>query len=186
MAEKLRPRLAELYIKEIRPALQKQFGVSSVMAVPRLEKIVLNIGLGDAVQNPKLVEGAVDDLMRISAQRPVVTRARKSIANFKLREGMPIGVAVTLRRDRMYDFLERLISVAIPRIRDFRGLSTKGFDGRGNYTLGVREQIIFPEIDLDKVEQIEGLSVTVVSSAKNDEEGQALLRALGMPFRTQN
>ena len=177
-------RLAERYDAEIRGALQKQLGVKSAMAVPRLEKIVINVGLGEATQNPKLVDQAVNDIARIAGQRPVVTRARKAIANFKLREKMPIGVAATLRHDRMYEFLDRLIHVALPRVRDFRGLSTKGFDGRGNYTLGLREQSIFPEVDLDKVEKVLGMSVTLVTSARNDEQGKALLGALGIPFRT--
>jgi large subunit ribosomal protein L5 len=184
MAETQKPRLAERYQSEIRGALKEQFALSSVMAVPRLDKIVLNIGLGEAVQNPKLVDQAVDDLTRISGQKPVVRKARKAIANFKLREGMPIGVAVTLRRDRMWEFLDRLIGVALPRVRDFRGLNDRGFDGRGNYTMGLREQIIFPEIDLDKVEKTLGLSVTMVTSAETDEQGRALLRALGLPLRT--
>jgi large subunit ribosomal protein L5 len=184
MAETQKPRLAERYQSEIRGELKEQFALSSVMAVPRLEKIVLNIGLGEAVQNPKLVDQAVDDLTRISGQKPVVRKARKAIANFKLREGMPIGVAVTLRRDRMWEFLDRLIGVALPRVRDFRGLNDRGFDGRGNYTMGLREQIIFPEIDLDKVEKTLGLSVTMVTSAETDEQGRALLRALGLPLRT--
>ncbi len=184
MGAKERSRLAERYFSEIRSALQGQFSLSSMMAVPRLEKAVLNIGLGEAVQNPKLIDGAVDDLTRISGQRPIVTRARVSIANFKLREGMPIGVAVTLRRERMYEFVDRLINASLPRVRDFRGLSLNGFDGHGNYTLGIREQIIFPEIDLDKVEKTCGLSATLVTTAPDDEQGQALLRALGMPFRS--
>lgn len=176
--------LARRYHDEVRPQLQQQLGVASVMAVPRVEKVVINIGLGAATQNPKLIDQAVDDLARIAGQRPVVTRARKAIANFKLREGMPIGVSVTLRRDRMYEFLERLINVALPRVRDFRGLNPRGFDGRGNYTLGLREQIVFPEIDLDKVEKINGLSVSIVTTARTDEQGRALLTALGVPLRT--
>jgi len=183
-AKKKKSRLAERYDAEIRDALQKQLGVKSRMAVPRLEKIVINVGLGEATQNPKLVDQAVIEIGRIAGQRPVVTRARKAIANFKLRENMPIGVAATLRHDRMYEFLDRLIHVALPRVRDFRGLSTKGFDGRGNYTMGLREQTIFPEIDLDKVEKVIGMSVTLVTSAGNDEQGRALLNALGIPFRT--
>ena len=184
MKQAKKSRLAERYDKEIRDALQKQLGVKSRMAVPRLEKIVINVGLGEATQNPKLVDQAVTEIARIAGQRPVVTRARKAIANFKLRENMPIGVAATLRHDRMYEFLDRLIHVALPRVRDFRGLSPKGFDGRGNYTLGLREQSIFPEIDLDKVEKVIGMSVTLVTSAHNDEQGRALLNALGIPFRT--
>jgi large subunit ribosomal protein L5 len=177
------PNLQVRYVGEIRPALQKQFGFTSVMAVPRLEKIVVNMGLGAAVQNPKMIDQAVEDLARIAGQRPVVTRARKSIANFKLREGMPIGASVTLRKARMYEFLERLIRIALPRVRDFRGLNDRGFDGNGNYTLGVREQTIFPEVDLDKVEHVVGLSVTLVTSAENDEHGRALVEALGMPLK---
>ena len=182
--QKQKSRLAARYDTEIRDALQKQLGVKSRMAVPRLEKIVINVGLGEATQNPKLVDQAVNEIGRIAGQRPVITRARKAIANFKLRENMPIGVAATLRHDRMYEFLDRLIHVALPRVRDFRGLSTKGFDGRGNYTMGLREQTIFPEIDLDKVEKVIGMSVTLVTSANNDEQGRALLNALGIPFRT--
>ena len=184
MSDKYKPRLAERYATEVRGALKEQFGLSSVMAVPRLQKIVLNVGLGEAVQNPKLIDQAVDDLTRISGQKPLVARARKAIANFKLREGMPIGVSVTLRRDRMYEFLDRLIGVALPRVRDFRGLNERAFDGRGNYSLGLNEQIMFPEIDLDKVEKTMGLSVTIVTTAPNDEQGQALLRAMGLPLRT--
>jgi large subunit ribosomal protein L5 len=184
MKQATRARLARRYDEEIRQTLQKQLGVPSAMAVPKLEKVVLNVGLGEAVQNPKLIDQAVSDLTRISGQRPVVTKARKAIANFKLREGMPIGVSATLRRDRMYEFLDRLINVALPRVRDFRGLNPRGFDGRGNYTMGIREQIIFPEIDLDKIEKVIGLSVTLVTSAPNDEQGRALLVALGVPFRS--
>ena len=184
MKQAKKSRLAERYDKEIRDALQKQLGVKSRMAVPKLEKIVINVGLGEATQNPKLIDQAVIEIARIAGQRPVVTRSRKAIANFKLRENMPIGVAATLRQDRMYEFLDRLIHVALPRVRDFRGLSPKGFDGRGNYTLGLREQSIFPEIDLDKVEKVLGMSVTLVTSADNDEQGRALLNALGIPFRT--
>jgi len=182
--EAVKARLAQRYDDEIRHALQQQLGVATRMAVPRLQKIVINVGLGEAVQNPKLIEQAVNDLSRITGQKPVVTRARKAIANFKLREGLAIGVAATLRRERMYEFLDRLIHVALPRVRDFRGVSPKGFDGRGNYTMGLREQIIFPEIDMDKVEKVIGMSVTLVTSADNDEQGRALLDALGIPFRT--
>jgi len=184
MTESNGTRLGTRYAQEILPALKSDLKIKCSMAVPRLEKIVVNIGLGEAVQNPKLIDQAVDDLSRIAGQRPVVRKARKAIANFKLREGMPIGVAVTLRRQRMWEFLERLISVALPRVRDFRGLNPKGFDGRGNYTLGVREQIIFPEIDLDNVEKILGVSVTLVTSAADDTQGRALLKALGVPLRT--
>jgi len=180
-----KPTLQKRYEDEIRPALQKEFGLSTVMAVPRLEKVVINVGLGDAVQNPKLIDGAVEQIARITGQKPVVTRARKAISNFKLREKMPIGVAVTLRRERMYEFLERLIRVALPRVRDFRGLPNKGFDGRGNLSLGLKEQIIFPEIDLDKIDKLHGLSVTIVTSASDDVQGRALLVQLGMPFRPQ-
>jgi large subunit ribosomal protein L5 len=176
--------LARRYHDEIRKQLKEQLGVASFMAVPRLEKVVLNIGLGAATQNPKLIDQAVDDMARISGQKPVVRRAKKAIANFKLREGVPIGVSVTLRRDRMYEFLERLIHVALPRVRDFRGLNPRGFDGRGNYTLGLREQIVFPEIEIDKVEHVHGLSVSIVTSARDDEQGRALLTALGIPLRT--
>jgi large subunit ribosomal protein L5 len=164
--------------------LKKQLGMASFMAVPRLEKVVLNIGIGAATQNPKLIDQAVNDLARISGQKPVVRKAKKAIANFKLREGVPIGVSVTLRRDRMYEFLERLIHVALPRVRDFRGLNPRGFDGRGNYTLGLREQIVFPEIEIDKVEHVHGLSVSIVTTARDDEQGRALLTALGIPLRT--
>ncbi|TFH25317.1 MAG: 50S ribosomal protein L5 [Myxococcales bacterium] len=184
MSDKHKPRLAERYATEVRGALKEQFGLTSVMAVPRLQKIVLNIGVGEAVQNPKLIDQAVNDLTRIAGQKPVVARARKAIANFKLREGMPIGVSVTLRRDRMYEFLDRLIGVVLPRVRDFRGLNERAFDGRGNYSLGLSEQIIFPEIDLDTVEKTMGLSVTIVTTAPNDEQGRALLRAMGLPLRT--
>ena len=177
------PRLKRKYEQEVVPYLQKEFGYKSPMQVPRLTKVVVNMGLGDAVQNPKIVDAALEELSAIVGQRPVVTRAKKSIAGFKLRQGMPIGVAVTLRRDRMWDFVDRLISFALPRVRDFKGVSPKAFDGRGNYTLGVREQIIFPEIDYDKVDRIKGMNVTFVTTAETDEEGRALLRALGMPFR---
>ncbi len=178
-----KPMLQRRYEDQIRPVLQKEFGLSSVMAVPRLEKIVINVGLGDAVQNPKLIDGAVDQVGRITGQRPVVTRSKKAISNFKLREKMPIGVAVTLRRERMWEFLERFIRVALPRVRDFRGLPNRGFDGRGNLSIGLREQIIFPEIDIDKIEKIQGMSVTIVTTAGNDAQGRALLTQLGMPFR---
>jgi large subunit ribosomal protein L5 len=180
-----KPTLQRRYEDQIRAVLQKEFGLSSVMAVPRLEKIVINVGLGDAVQNPKLIDGAVDQIGKITGQRPVVTRSKKAISNFKLREKMPIGVAVTLRRERMYEFLERFIRVALPRVRDFRGLPNKGFDGRGNLSIGLREQIIFPEIEIDKVDKIQGMSVTIVTTAPNDAQGRALLTQLGMPFRPQ-
>lgn len=177
-------RLEERYHSEIAPALQEQFGFTSRMAVPRLEKVVINIGLGEAVQNPKMVDGVAQGLARITGQRPVVTKARKSIANFKLREGMPIGVTVTLRRAHMYEFLDRLINIALPRVRDFRGLPDRGLDGRGNYTLGIREHTIFPEIQIDELEKTHGMSITVVTSAENDETARALLDAIGVPFKS--
>lgn len=179
----MKPRLQEKYSTEVKPALIKEFGFKNVMEIPKVSKITLNFGLGEAVQNPKIIEKAVEQMTAIAGQKPVITRAKRSISNFKLREGMPIGVTVTLRRDKMYEFLDRLIAVAIPRIRDFRGVSPKAFDGRGNYTLGVREQIIFPEIEYDTVEKIRGLNVTITTTARNDDEGRALLRHLGMPFR---
>jgi large subunit ribosomal protein L5 len=165
------------------PAMMKSFGYKNPNQVPRLEKIVLNMGLGEALANNKILESAVEQLAAISGQKPVVTRARKSIANFKLRQGQAIGAAVTLRSDRMYEFLDRLINVALPRVRDFKGVSTKAFDGRGNFTLGIREQIIFPEINYDQIEKVKGLNVSIVTTAKNDEQGLALLRHFGMPFR---
>lgn len=175
--------LKEIYQNECVSALKEEFGYKNAMQIPRIEKIVLNMGLGEAVQNPKIVEGAAEELTRIAGQKAVVTRARKSIATFKLREGMPIGCRVTLRGEKMYDFLSKLINIALPRVRDFRGVSAKGFDGRGNYSLGIQEQIIFPEIDYDKIDKIKGLNVTIVTTAKTDEEGRALLRLLGMPFK---
>jgi large subunit ribosomal protein L5 len=175
-------RLKTRYQDEIRPALIERFGYSTPMQAPRVEKIVLNMGVGDAKQDSKVLDAAADQLAQIAGQRPNVRRARKSIAAFKLREGMPVGVSVTLRRERAYEFLDRLLSVAIPRIRDFRGLRATSFDGRGNYTLGVREQIIFPEIDYDAVDQVRGLDVTITTSAPTDEEAYALLEAFGMPF----
>ncbi|MCA9860170.1 MAG: 50S ribosomal protein L5 [Thermomicrobiales bacterium] len=175
-------RLKEKYNAELVPALMKHFEYDNVMQVPKLEKIVVNIGLGEAVQNAKAVDAAVGDLGQITGQKPVVTRAKKSIAAFKLREGMPIGAMVTLRGEMMYEFLDRLIAVSLPRIRDFRGISPNSFDGRGNYTLGVREQLIFPEIDYDKIDRTRGLEVTIVTSAKNDDEGRQLLALFGMPF----
>ncbi|WP_028319791.1 50S ribosomal protein L5 [Desulfobulbus elongatus] len=175
--------LKEQYENELKESLQKQLGVTNVMDIPRIEKIVLNMGLGDAVQNPKVVEKAAQELTLIAGQKAVVTKAKKSIATFKLRAGMPIGARVTLRKDRMYDFLSKLINIALPRVRDFRGVSPKGFDGRGNFSMGVTEHIIFPEIDYDKIDQIRGLNVTIVTSAKNDENARALLDALGMPFK---
>ncbi|NJL04822.1 MAG: 50S ribosomal protein L5 [Chloroflexaceae bacterium] len=175
-------RLKENYLNEIAPALMQEFQYQSVMEVPRVTKTVINIGVGEAVQNAKALEAAVNDLTALAGQKPVITRARKSIAGFKLREGMPIGVMVTLRGDRMYDFLDRLINLALPRIRDFRGISRRSFDGRGNYSLGLREQILFPEIDYDKVDKIRGLEVVIVTTALNDEQGYALLKKFGMPF----
>ena len=177
------PRLQERYEQETAPALLKEFGHKNRMQAPRLKKIVVNMGLGEAIQNPKIIDAAVEELEAICGQKPVVNKARKSIATFKLRQGMAIGCSVTLRRDRMWEFFDRLVNLAIPQVRDFRGLSEKAFDGRGNFTLGLKEQIIFPEIDYDKVEKIKGLNVTIVTSAGNDEEGRALLRHLGMPFR---
>jgi large subunit ribosomal protein L5 len=176
------PRLKERYEQEIRPGLQERFAYSSTMEVPRVEKITLNMGVGEAKQDSNMLDAAKEQLATIAGQQPNVRLARKSIANFKLREGMPVGVSVTLRRARMYEFLDRLMSVAIPRIRDFRGLSPRSFDGRGNYSMGVREQIIFPEIDYDAIDQVRGLDVTITTSAKTDEEAYALLRELGMPF----
>jgi len=178
-------RLKQHYTKTVVPALTKEFGYKNVMAVPKLAKISVNIGLGEATQNAKLMDGAVTELGQIAGQKPVVTKARKSIAAFKLRENMPIGCAVTLRGDRMYEFLDRLVNVALPRVRDFRGVSSKSFDGRGNYTLGIREQLIFPEIDYAKVEKTKGMNISITTSARTDAEGMALLKQLGMPFRQQ-
>jgi large subunit ribosomal protein L5 len=175
-------RLQEKYREEIVPELMKEFNYSNVMQVPKLEKIVVNVGLGEAVSNAKAIESAVSDLSAITGQRPVVTRAKKSIAAFKLRAGMPIGATVTIRGQRMYEFLDRLVSITLPRIRDFRGVSPNSFDGRGNYTLGLREQIAFPEIDYDRIDKARGLEVSLVTTAKNDEEGRRLLALLGMPF----
>ena len=174
--------LKELYDTELKAGLQKKLGIENVMEIPKIEKIVLNMGLGEAVQNPKVVDQAAEELSRLSGQKAVVTRAKKSIATFKLRQGMPIGARVTLRHERMYDFLSKLINVALPRVRDFRGVSAKGFDGRGNFSMGITEHIIFPEIDYDKIEKIRGLNVTIVTSAKNDDHARALLDAFGMPF----
>ncbi len=178
-------RLRERYAKEIAPALAKEFEITNAMAVPRLEKIVINMGMGEAVANSKVIDTAADELRAIAGQKPVVTKAKKSIAQFKLRQGMPIGTMVTLRGDRMYEFLDRLVSVALPRVRDFRGVSPKAFDGRGNYTLGIRDQLIFPEIDFNKVDKTRGMNISIVTSARNDEQARALLKALGMPFRQQ-
>jgi large subunit ribosomal protein L5 len=177
------PRLKLRYGKEIVPALMKHFNYTNIMAVPKLEKIVINMGLGEAIANAKILDVAVDELGRIAGQRPVITRAKKSIANFKLRQNMPIGAAVTLRGDRMFEFLDRLTSVVLPRVRDFRGVSTKSFDGRGNYTLGLRDQLIFPEISYEKVDKIRGMNVTIVTTARTDDEARELLRQFGMPFR---
>ena len=177
------PRLRNRYKDEIVPQLMKDFGFTNVMQVPKLDRIVVNMGLGEAVQNAKLIESAAEELKAITGRKPVVTRAKKSIASFKLREGMPIGVMVTLRGEQMYDFLDRLISLALPRTRDFKGISPKAFDGRGNYTLGIREQIVFPEINYDKIDRIKGMNVTLVTTAETDEQGRALLKSLGMQFR---
>ncbi|MEE9529459.1 MAG: 50S ribosomal protein L5 [Syntrophobacteria bacterium] len=176
-------RLKETYQTDLMPALTKEFRYTSPMEVPRLEKIVLNMGLGEAIQNIKVLDAAVEELTLIAGQRPVVTRARKSIASFKLREGMPIGCMVTLRKGMMYEFFDKLVNVALPRVRDFRGLSDKSLDGRGNYTLGIKEHIIFPEIEYDKIDKIKGLNITIVTTAKTDEEGKALLKMMGMPFK---
>jgi large subunit ribosomal protein L5 len=183
MATKLNARLKEKYQAEIRPALAKELGLDNLMAVPRLEKIVLNMGLGEATQNVKIMDPLVADLASVAGQKPVTTRAKKSIAAFKVREGMPIGAMVTLRGDIMYEFLDRLISVALPRVRDFRGVSTKSFDGRGNYTLGMRDQLIFPEVDYARVDKLKGMNVTIVTTAKDDNQARALLRQFGIPFR---
>ena len=176
-------RLRERYRKEVAPTLAKEFEIKNAMATPRLEKIVLNMGLGEAIANAKILDTAADELGAITGQKPVITRAKKSIAAFKLRQGMPIGAMVTLRGDRMYEFFDRLVSVALPRVRDFRGVSPKAFDGRGNYTLGVRDQLIFPEIDFNKVDKTRGINISIVTTARNDDQARALLRALGMPFR---
>jgi large subunit ribosomal protein L5 len=177
-------RLKDHYKKTAVPALMKEFNYPNVMAVPRVERVTVNIGMGEATQNPKLMDGALAELTQIAGQKPVVTKARKSIAAFKLRTGMSIGCMVTLRGDRMYEFLDRLVNVALPRVRDFRGVSTKSFDGRGNYTLGIKDQLLFPEIDYNKVEKIKGMNICIVTTARTDAEGMALLRQLGMPFRS--
>jgi len=179
----MKPRLQRHYEERVRPRLMEAFGYRNPYEIPRLEKIVVNVGVGEAPRNPKLLDSVVDEVARITGQRPVVTRARKSISNFGIRQGMPIGVMVTLRRQRMYEFLDRLINVAIPRIRDFRGLSTRSFDGRGNYTLGIKEQMIFPEIDYDRVQKIHGMDIVIVTTTDRDDEALALLREFGMPFR---
>ena len=176
-------RMRDRYVKEVRPALMKEFNLENPMAAPKLEKIVVNMGVGDATQNAKLIDPAATEIGQIAGQKPVVTKARKSIAAFKVREGMPIGVMVTLRGDRMYEFFDRLVNVALPRVRDFRGVPTKSFDGRGNFTLGVRDQLIFPEIDYAKVEKLKGMNITIVTSAGNDDQARALLKHMGMPFR---
>lgn len=176
-------RLKELYNTEFVPKLMKTFEYKSVMQVPRIEKVVLNMGLGEAIQNVKILDSASEELTKIAGQKAVITKAKKSIASFKLREGMPIGCMVTLRQDRMYEFLDRLLNVALPRVRDFKGVSAKAFDGMGNYSLGVKEQLIFPEIDYDKIDKIKGLNISIVTTAKTDEEGRELLKLFGMPFR---
>lgn len=176
-------RLRDKYKKEIAPALAKEFGIENPMAIPKIEKIVVNMGVGEAIANSKILDTAVDELRSVTGQKPVITKAKKSIAAFKLRQGMNIGTMVTLRGERMYEFLDRLISVALPRVRDFRGISGKAFDGRGNYTLGIREQLIFPEIDFNKVDKTRGMNISIVTTATSDEQARALLKALGMPFR---
>ena len=176
-------RLRQRYRQDVAPALQRDLGLRNLLAVPRLEKIVLNMGLGEATQNPKILDSAVEEMAAISGQKPVVTRAKKAIANFKLREKMPIGAMVTLRGERMYEFFDRLVNVTLPRVRDFKGVPDRSFDGRGNYSLGLREQVIFPEINLDKVDKIKGLTVVICTTARTDADAKALLRALGMPFR---
>lgn len=176
-------RLQEKYLKEVVPSLVEKFNYTSVMQTPKVEKIVINMGVGDAVSNAKNLEKAVDELTLISGQKPVITKAKKSIAGFRLREGMPIGAKVTLRGERMYEFLDKLVTVSLPRVRDFRGISKKAFDGRGNYTLGIKEQLIFPEVDYDKVEKVRGMDIVIVTTAKSDEESRELLTQLGMPFQ---
>jgi large subunit ribosomal protein L5 len=178
-------RLRDRYSKEVAPALKKEFGYKNVMAIPKIEKVVVNMGLGEATQNAKIVDTGADELARIAGQKPVVTRAKKSIAQFKVRKGMPIGAMVTLRGERMWEFLDRLIAVALPRVRDFRGVSPRGFDGRGNYTLGLKDQLLFPEIDYMKVDKARGMNISVVTTARTDEESRKLLQLLGMPFRNQ-
>jgi len=177
-------RLQERYVREVAPALTREFGYRNPMSVPRIEKVVINMGLGEAIQNAKIIDTAVGDLATLTGQKPVVTKAKKSIAAFKLREGMSIGAMVTLRGDRMYEFLDRFMNIALPRVRDFRGVSAKSFDGRGNYTIGLKDQLIFPEIDFGKVDKVRGMNVSIVTTAKTDEEARALLRQLGMPFRS--
>jgi len=182
-SKKVDARLRHVYKERVIPALVKEFGYKNVMGVPKIEKVAVNIGMGEATQNAKLMDGAVNELSAIAGQKPVITKAKKSIAAFKLREGMPIGTMVTLRGDRMYEFLDRLMNVALPRVRDFRGVSPKSFDGRGNYTLGVKDQLIFPEIDYNKVEKAKGMNISITTTAKTDAEGLALLKHMGMPFR---
>ena len=177
-------RLRERYSKDVAPALKKEFGYSNVMAIPKIEKVVINMGLGEATSNAKIVDTGADEVTKITGQKPVVTRAKKSIAQFKVRKGMPIGAMVTLRGERMWEFLDRLVSIALPRVRDFRGVSARGFDGRGNFTLGLKDQLIFPEIDYMKVDKARGMNISVVTTAKTDEESRKLLQLLGMPFRT--
>jgi large subunit ribosomal protein L5 len=184
MSETEQPRLQKAYSDNVVEGLKKRFNYKNAMQVPRLQRIVINMGLGTAVGNPKVIDAAVAELTAITGQKPVVTRAKKSIAGFKLREGMPVGVAVTLRRERMWEFLDRLVSLALPRVRDFRGVSARGFDGAGNYTLGLREQIVFPEIEFEKVDAVRGMNITFVTTAETNEEGRELLRQLGMPFRS--
>jgi len=176
-------RLKDRYQKEIAPSIAKEFGIDNPMAIPRVDKVVINMGMGEAIANAKILDTAADELRAVSGQKPVITKAKKSIASFKLRQGMPIGVMVTLRGDRMYEFLDRLVSIALPRVRDFRGVSPKAFDGRGNYTIGVREQLIFPEIDFNKVDKLRGMNISIVTTARDDEQARALLKGLGMPFR---
>jgi large subunit ribosomal protein L5 len=177
-------RLKERYLKDVVPGLKKEFGYTNVMAIPKVEKVVVNMGLGEATQNVKLIDAGADEVGRITGQRPVTTRAKKSIAAFKVRKGMPVGTMVTLRGERMYEFLDRLMNIALPRVRDFKGVSTRGFDGRGNFTMGLRDQLLFPEIDYMKVDKARGMNVSVVTTAKTDEEARRLLQLLGMPFRT--
>lgn len=178
------PRLQERYEKDVAPELKKELGFTNPMQIPRLNKVVINIGMGEAIQNAKAMDAAVRDLAAITGQKPVITRAKRSVASFKLREGMPIGTMVTLRGTRMYDFLDKLMNVALPRLRDFQGVSAEAFDGRGNYTLGLREQLVFPEIDYDKIDKIRGMEITIVTTARTDQEGRRLLQMLGMPFKT--
>ncbi|MFZ5810284.1 MAG: 50S ribosomal protein L5 [Chloroflexota bacterium] len=175
--------LKERYLNEVAPTLKKTLNLQNVMQVPKVKKVVVNVGVGEALDNPKALEAAVEDITKITGQKPIITKARKSIANFKLREGRAIGIKVTLRGERMWDFLDRLMNVALPRVRDFRGVPADAFDGRGNYTLGLREQLVFPEIDYDKIDKLRGLEISIVTSARNDEEGRQLLKLLGMPFK---